>query len=67
MGTTGIFDSTPLTTEQADAVTQMREAFKTVRDIIVAKCPDNRERSLAITELEYSCMRSIRAIAHSNN
>lgn len=59
------FDSLPLSEEQRKKVAAVREGYKTLLALLNETCPQGRELSLAITELEYSSMRAVKAISHA--
>ena len=59
------FDSLPLSEEQRKKVAAVREGYKTLLALLNKTCPQGRELSLAITELEYSSMRAVKAISHA--
>ena len=47
-------------------LTQIREAFSRLSDLIEQLAPDCRERSIALTNLEQSAMWAIKAIVHND-
>lgn len=55
-----IWGACPTDDERA-RIDQVKEQFNTLRSHVLA-LPPNRERSLALTHLEDSCMRAVRAI-----
>lgn len=59
------FDSLPMSEEQCKKVADVREAYKALLAVLSDKCPQGRELSLAVTELEYSSMRAVKAISHA--
>ena len=46
-----------------DRMTLLRTRFIHLAEDILTFCPPNRSRSLALTELEYSLMRTIQSLA----
>lgn len=59
------FDSQKVDDEQTSRMDCVRLAFKILLGEIMASCPPGRERSECVTNLEYACMRAIRAITHT--
>ena len=47
-------------------ITALREAFSVVKKEIEAQCPESRQRSVAITELETSAMWAIKAVVFND-
>jgi hypothetical protein len=47
-------------------ITALREAFSVVKAAIEAQCPESRQRSVAITELETSAMWAIKAVVFND-
>jgi hypothetical protein len=47
-------------------ITALREAFSTVKLAIETQCPESRQRSVAITELETSAMWAIKAVVFND-
>lgn len=45
-----------------DKITKLREAFSTLSDLVESTCPQSRERSVALTELETTAMWAIKAV-----
>ena len=43
-------------------ITQLRQAFSNLHDVIEALAPNSRERSVALTELETTAMWAIKAV-----
>ena len=43
-------------------ITEVREAYSSLLDLIEEACPPSRERSVAITELETSAMWAIKSV-----
>ena len=43
-------------------ITQLREAFSTLSDLIESLCPGSREKSVAQTNLETTAMWAIKAV-----
>ena len=41
---------------------QLRAAFQSLAAVILATCPQNRYRSLAVTDLEAASMRAVQAV-----
>jgi hypothetical protein len=50
---------------QPEVYTQLRDKAKELAYLIVERCPDGRERSLALTQLETAVMWANAAIARS--
>lgn len=48
--------------EGLDKITQLREAYSSLHDLIEATAPYTRERSVALTELETSAMWAIKSV-----
>lgn len=59
------FDSQAVNDEQKGKMDSIRLAFKIVCSEVLSLCPPGRERSECVTNLEYACMRAIRAITHT--
>ena len=49
-----------------DKITALREKFSEVKAVIEATCPESRQRSVAITELETSAMWAIKAVVFND-
>jgi hypothetical protein len=49
-------------TEGMDKINALREAFSHVDQVIQANCPNSRQKSVAITELETAAMWAIKAV-----
>jgi hypothetical protein len=47
-------------------ITELRLAFSEVKRIIEANCPESRQRSKAITELETTAMWAIKAVVFND-
>ena len=47
-------------------ITALREAFSVVKAQIEAQCPESRQRSVALTELETSAMWAIKAVVFND-
>lgn len=47
-------------------ITALREAFSDVKACIEAACPESRQRSVALTELETSAMWAIKAVVFND-
>ncbi len=47
-------------------ITSIRNAFSEVKKVIEANCPESRQRSVAITELETSAMWAIKAVVFND-
>jgi hypothetical protein len=47
-------------------ITAIREAYSTIERIIRDNCPDSRQKSVAITELETSAMWAIKAVVFND-
>lgn len=47
-------------------ITALREAFSAVKAAIEAHCPESRQRSVAVTELETSAMWAIKAVVFND-
>lgn len=47
-------------------IIDLREAFSNVKQVIEANCPDSRQKSVAITELETAAMWAIKAVVFNN-
>lgn len=45
-----------------DKITQLREAFSALHDLVEEVAPHSRERSIALTELETSAMWAIKSV-----
>lgn len=43
-------------------ITTLRELFSQVADVIEAECPNSREKSVALTNLETTAMWAIKAV-----
>lgn len=57
------FASHRLTAEAADAVTGIKLAYTQLLSVIEHNIPSSRERSVAITDLQTSCMWAVRAVS----
>lgn len=44
------------------SITQLREAFSELHDLIETVCPASRERSFALTELERAAMWAVKSV-----
>ncbi len=49
-----------------EKITELREAFSTLKQIVETVCHPSRERSVAITELETSAMWAIKAVVFND-
>jgi hypothetical protein len=49
-----------------ERITTLREAFSVVKATIEAACPESRQRSVALTELETSAMWAIKAVVFND-
>jgi len=49
-----------------ERITALREAFSAVKAAIEAACPESRQRSVALTELETSAMWAIKAVVFND-
>lgn len=47
-------------------ITQLREAFSALHDLVETLAPPSRERAVAITELETSAMWAIKAVVSND-
>lgn len=47
-------------------ITALREAFSAVKSSIESICPESRQRSVALTELETSAMWAIKAVVFND-
>lgn len=47
-------------------ITRLREVFSVVKQAIETTCPESRQRSVAITELETSAMWAIKAVVFND-
>lgn len=47
-------------------ITALREAYSQVQAMIQEHCPDSRQKSIAITELETSAMWAIKAVVFND-
>ena len=47
-------------------ITRLREAFSLVKRAIEDNCPESRQRSVAITELETAAMWAIKAVVFND-
>lgn len=47
-------------------ITALREAYSIVQKIIEESCPNSRQKSVAITELETSAMWAIKAVVFND-
>lgn len=47
-------------------ITSLREAFSAVKRTIETKCPESRQRSVALTELETAAMWAIKAVVFND-
>ena len=52
--------------EGMDKINQLREAYSIVQRIIDEVCPQSRQKSVAITELETSAMWAIKAVVFND-
>lgn len=50
----------------AQKITALREAFSVVKASIEVNCPESRQRSVAITELETAAMWAIKAVVFND-
>lgn len=49
-----------------EKITALREVFSVVKLAIEANCPESRQRSVALTELETSAMWAIKAVVFND-
>lgn len=63
--TPATFDYKKPTDPQVERINAVREAYKSVLGTIQANCPAGRNLALAVTELEYGCMRAVKAIVEA--
>jgi len=47
-------------------INQIREAYSEVKQAIEERCPESRQRAVAITELETSAMWAIKAVVFND-
>lgn len=47
-------------------ITELREAFSKISDLIETNCGNNRERAIAITNLETTAMWAIKAVVFND-
>lgn len=52
--------------ESLEKITQLREAFTTLNNLILELSPNSRERSTAITQLETASMWAIKSIVFND-
>ena len=52
--------------EGMERTTVLREAYSILREVIDDQCPNSREKSLALTELETSAMWAIKAVVFND-
>lgn len=52
--------------EGLDKITKLREAFSNIEKLIKEVCPESRQRSIAITELETTAMWAIKAVVFND-
>lgn len=48
-------------------ITELREVFSTAHESIMRLCPNSRERSVALTELETSAMWAIKSVVFNDD
>lgn len=49
-----------------ERITKLREAFSVVKAEIESQCPESRQRSVALTELETAAMWAIKAVVFND-
>ena len=49
-----------------ESITRLREAFSDVKRSIERHCPESRQRSVALTELETAAMWAIKAVVFND-
>lgn len=49
-----------------ESITKLREAFSSVKGFIEVLCPQSREKSVALTELETAAMWAIKAVVSND-
>ena len=49
-----------------DKITQLREAFSNMADLIQKVCPESRHKSITITNLETTAMWAIKAVVFND-
>ncbi len=47
-------------------ITELRQAFSNVAETIARVCPDSRQKSIAVTELETAAMWAIKAVVFND-
>lgn len=52
--------------EGMEKITHLREIFSTCKRVIELICPESRQRSVALTELETSAMWAIKAVVFND-
>lgn len=50
-----------------ETITRLREAYSDLSRVIQLVCPDSRQKSIAITELETSAMWAIKAVVFNDD
>jgi hypothetical protein len=50
-----------------EKITALRAAFSMVKAVVEENCPESRQRSVAITELETSAMWAIKAVVFNDS
>ena len=59
-----LFDSVIPTAGQRETIETLRQEFAKLADLVDAAAAPSRRRSLALTNLEESCMWAIKAVTH---
>ena len=59
------FSSFPVSEQAKMSIESLRVYYATLAEIVEERCPNSRERSIALTELENSCMWAIKSITHN--
>ena len=49
-----------------EAITKLRESFSAVKEFIEVWCPQSREKSVALTELETAAMWAIKSVVSND-
>ena len=49
-----------------DKITKLREAFSELERVIQSECPESRQRSVAVTNLETAAMWAIKAVVFND-
>jgi hypothetical protein len=53
-------------TDGLTKITELREAFSVVHQVILKSCPNSRERAVALTELETAAMWAIKSVVFND-